>query len=183
MNPIKFGAFLAPHHPIGENPILQYRRDLDLVEQLDPAWLRRVLVWRTPLNRLGSHPIAGDVSCRGRRTHPSHQPRYRRGVVAVSQSVSRRSAHCAARSHDKRPGNLGHRPRCTGFRCPHVGNRPHVVTRPSRRSDCCYSAAAGGGSGLPTSVTGSTCTTPNSNCFQYGARSHRPLHRWSAHQA
>ena len=35
MNPIKFGAFLAPHHPIGENPILQYRRDLDLVEQLD----------------------------------------------------------------------------------------------------------------------------------------------------
>jgi len=35
MLPIKFGAFLAPHHPIGENPILQYRRDLDLVEQLD----------------------------------------------------------------------------------------------------------------------------------------------------
>ncbi len=35
MQPIKFGAFLAPHHPIGENPILQYRRDLDLVEQLD----------------------------------------------------------------------------------------------------------------------------------------------------
>lgn len=35
MRPIKFGAFLAPHHPIGENPILQYRRDLALVEQLD----------------------------------------------------------------------------------------------------------------------------------------------------
>jgi len=35
MQPVKFGAFLAPHHPIGENPILQYRRDLDLVEQLD----------------------------------------------------------------------------------------------------------------------------------------------------
>ena len=35
MEPIKFGAFLAPHHPIGENPVLQYRRDLDLVEQLD----------------------------------------------------------------------------------------------------------------------------------------------------
>ena len=32
---IKFGAFLAPHHPIGEHPMLQYRRDLDLVEQLD----------------------------------------------------------------------------------------------------------------------------------------------------
>jgi len=35
MEPISFGAFLAPHHPIGENPILQYRRDLALVEQLD----------------------------------------------------------------------------------------------------------------------------------------------------
>ncbi len=32
---IEFGAFLAPHHPIGEHPMLQYRRDLDLVEQLD----------------------------------------------------------------------------------------------------------------------------------------------------
>ena len=30
-----FGAFLAPHHPIGENPMLQFRRDLDLVEHLD----------------------------------------------------------------------------------------------------------------------------------------------------
>src|SRR6266568_3895091 len=30
-----FGAFLAPHHPIGENPTLQFRRDLDFVQQLD----------------------------------------------------------------------------------------------------------------------------------------------------
>ncbi|HVY17307.1 MAG TPA: LLM class flavin-dependent oxidoreductase [Rhodopila sp.] len=32
---LKFGAFLAPHHPIGENPLLQFRRDLDLVEHLE----------------------------------------------------------------------------------------------------------------------------------------------------
>src|SRR5499433_3152611 len=32
---LKFGAFLAPHHPVGEHPLLQFRRDLDLVEQLD----------------------------------------------------------------------------------------------------------------------------------------------------
>jgi limonene 1,2-monooxygenase len=32
---LKFGAFLAPHHPIGEHPLLQFRRDLDLVEHLD----------------------------------------------------------------------------------------------------------------------------------------------------
>src|SRR5713101_2429353 len=32
---LKFGAFLAPHHPIGEHPMLQFRRDLDFAQQLD----------------------------------------------------------------------------------------------------------------------------------------------------
>ena len=32
---LNFGAFLAPHHPVGEHPMLQFRRDLDLVEHLD----------------------------------------------------------------------------------------------------------------------------------------------------
>jgi limonene 1,2-monooxygenase len=35
MSRLNFGAFLAPHHPIGEHPMLQFRRDLDLVERLD----------------------------------------------------------------------------------------------------------------------------------------------------
>jgi limonene 1,2-monooxygenase len=35
MTRLRFGAFLAPHHPIGEHPMLQYRRDLDLAERLD----------------------------------------------------------------------------------------------------------------------------------------------------
>src|ERR1700761_6835550 len=30
-----FGAFLAPHHPIGENPLLQFRRDIKFVKHLD----------------------------------------------------------------------------------------------------------------------------------------------------
>ena len=32
---LRFGCFLAPHHPLGENPTLLLRRDLDLVELLD----------------------------------------------------------------------------------------------------------------------------------------------------
>src|SRR5215469_13587431 len=32
---MKFGCFLAPHHPIGENPILQFRSDLALAQRLD----------------------------------------------------------------------------------------------------------------------------------------------------
>ncbi len=35
MTHLNFGAFLAPHHPIGEHPMLQFQRDLDLVEHLD----------------------------------------------------------------------------------------------------------------------------------------------------
>jgi limonene 1,2-monooxygenase len=35
MSRLGFGAFLAPHHPIGEHPMLQFRRDLDLVQRLD----------------------------------------------------------------------------------------------------------------------------------------------------
>ena len=35
MSRLRFGAFLAPHHPLGESPTLLLRRDLDLVAQLD----------------------------------------------------------------------------------------------------------------------------------------------------
>ena len=35
MTRLKFGAFLAPHHPLGEHPMLQFQRDLDFVAHLD----------------------------------------------------------------------------------------------------------------------------------------------------
>ena len=37
-----FGAFLAPHHPIGENPTLQFRRDLKFVQHVDELRVRPV---------------------------------------------------------------------------------------------------------------------------------------------
>src|SRR5258708_2530229 len=45
---LKFGAFLAPHHPIGEHPMLQSRRDLDGAEHLDALGYNES--WR------GEHP-------------------------------------------------------------------------------------------------------------------------------
>lgn len=33
--PLKFGTFIAPFHPVGQNPTLALERDLDLVEHLD----------------------------------------------------------------------------------------------------------------------------------------------------
>ncbi len=35
MSRIKFGTFLAPHHPLGEHPTLQFQRDLDFAAHLD----------------------------------------------------------------------------------------------------------------------------------------------------
>lgn len=35
MTRLRFGAFLAPHHPVGEHPMLQFERDLAFVEHLD----------------------------------------------------------------------------------------------------------------------------------------------------
>ena len=32
---LKFGAFIAPHHPIGEHPMLQMRGDIRLAKHLD----------------------------------------------------------------------------------------------------------------------------------------------------
>ncbi len=42
--PMRFGIFLAPFHPVGQNPTLALERDLDLVEHLDrlgfdEAWI------------------------------------------------------------------------------------------------------------------------------------------------
>ena len=32
---MKFGAFLAPHHPIGEHPMLQFKNDIRFATLLD----------------------------------------------------------------------------------------------------------------------------------------------------
>ena len=42
--PLRFGIFLAPFHPVGQNPTLALERDLDLIEELDAlgfdeAWI------------------------------------------------------------------------------------------------------------------------------------------------
>jgi limonene 1,2-monooxygenase len=35
MDRMRFGAFVAPHHPVGESPMLLFRRDIALAQQLD----------------------------------------------------------------------------------------------------------------------------------------------------
>ncbi|MBB3050847.1 hypothetical protein FHS23_001870 [Prauserella isguenensis] len=53
MDRLRFGTFLAPFHPAGENPTLALQRDLELVEHLDAcgydeAWIGVSTTRRAP---------------------------------------------------------------------------------------------------------------------------------------
>ena len=124
MTHMRFGAFLAPHHPIGEHPTLQIRRDLELAEHLDRPRLRRVLVRRAPLRRLGDDRLAGDVPRRRRREHPAHHARHGRRLAAVPPPLQRRPAHRAARPPDPRPRHARRRPGRAAVRRPHARHPP-----------------------------------------------------------
>jgi limonene 1,2-monooxygenase len=75
-----FGAFLAPHHPIGEHPTLQLRRDLDFAEHLDKLGYDEF--WCGEHHSTGWEVIASPemfLAAAGERTH-----RIRLGTGVVS---------------------------------------------------------------------------------------------------
>lgn len=80
MSRLKFGAFLAPHHPIGESPTLQFQRDLDLAEHLDRLGFDEY--WCGEHHSTGWEMIASPemfLAAAGQRTH-----RIRLGTGVVS---------------------------------------------------------------------------------------------------
>jgi limonene 1,2-monooxygenase len=80
MSRLRFGAFLAPHHPIGEHPMLQFRRDLDLVQRLDELGYDEF--WCGEHHSTGWEVIASPemfLAAAGERTH-----RIRLGTGVVS---------------------------------------------------------------------------------------------------
>ncbi len=80
MSRLRFGAFLAPHHPIGEHPMLQFRRDLDFAEQLDKLGYDEF--WCGEHHSTGWEVIASPemfLAAAGERTH-----RIRLGTGVVS---------------------------------------------------------------------------------------------------
>jgi limonene 1,2-monooxygenase len=77
---LKFGAFLAPHHPIGEHPTLQFRRDLDFAAHLDRLGFDEF--WCGEHHSTGWEMIASPemfLAAAGERTH-----RIRLGTGVVS---------------------------------------------------------------------------------------------------
>ena len=66
---IQFGTFLAPHHPSGENPTLQFQRDLELAAHLDRLGFDEFWCGEHHSSGLGDDRLARDVPRRGRSAH------------------------------------------------------------------------------------------------------------------
>ena len=80
MSRLQFGAFLAPHHPIGEHPMLQLRSDLALAEHLDKLGFDEF--WCGEHHSTGWEVIASPelfLAAAGERTH-----RIRLGTGVIS---------------------------------------------------------------------------------------------------
>ena len=81
MSRLKFGAFLAPHHPIGEHPMLQFQRDLDLVEHLDRLGLEEF--WCGEHHSTGWEIIASPEMFLAAAGQRSHRIKLGTGVVSL----------------------------------------------------------------------------------------------------
>ncbi len=81
MTRLGFGAFLAPHHPIGEHPTLQFRRDLDFVEHLDKLGFDEF--WCGEHHSTGWEVIASPEMFLAAAGQRSHHIRLGTGVVSL----------------------------------------------------------------------------------------------------
>ena len=81
MDRLRFGAFLAPHHPIGEHPMLQFRSDLDLVSQLDRLGYDEL--WCGEHHSTGWEIIASPEMFLAAAGERSHRIRLGTGVVSL----------------------------------------------------------------------------------------------------
>ena len=128
---LKFGAFLAPHHPIGEHPMLQFRRDLDLVEQLDALGYDEF--WCGEHHSSGWEMIASPemfLAAAGERTK---RIKLGTGVISLPYhhpfNVAQRMVQLDHMTG--RPRHLRLRSRRAGIRCPYAWHRSDGAARPS----------------------------------------------------
>jgi limonene 1,2-monooxygenase len=81
MTAMQFGCFLAPHHPTGENPVLQFQRDLELVRQLDRLGFDEF--WCGEHHSSGWEMIASPEMFLAAAAQVSHRIRLGTGVVSL----------------------------------------------------------------------------------------------------
>jgi limonene 1,2-monooxygenase len=78
---MQFGCFLAPHHPIGENPVLLFQRDLEFVTHLDRLGFDEI--WCGEHHSSGWETIASPEMFLAAAAQVSHRIRLGTGVVSL----------------------------------------------------------------------------------------------------
>ena len=123
MNPkLRFGAFIAPFHPMDENPTLAIERDLELVQWLDTLGYDEAWIGEHHSAGLRDHRQPRGVHRRRGRAHQAHPPRHRRLVPALPPPVHAGRPDQPARPHDPRAGDVRRRPRRALVRRLHDGH-------------------------------------------------------------
>ena len=124
---LQFGIFLAPFHPVGQNPTLALERDLQLIEHLDALGFAEA--WFGEHHSAGYEIIASPevFIAAAASAHQAHPPGHRRLLAAlITTPTSGPTAWCCSTTE---PGT-GHDPRRAGqasLRC----LRRRASTRPS----------------------------------------------------
>ena len=130
---LRFGAFLAPHHPIGEHPMLQFRRDLDFVEHLDRLGYDEF--WCGEHHSSGWETIASPEMFLAAAGERSKRIRLGTGVISLPYhhpfNVAQRMVQLDYMTGG--PGHLRLRARRAGVRRPHAGHRSDGAARPPGR--------------------------------------------------
>jgi limonene 1,2-monooxygenase len=81
MTRVKFGAFLAPHHPIGEHPMLQLRSDIAFAKRLDELGFDEF--WVGEHHSTGWEVIASPELFLAAAAEHTHRIRLGTGVVSL----------------------------------------------------------------------------------------------------
>ena len=129
---MRFGIFMAPFHPAGENPTLLLDGDLELVEHLDRLGFDEA--WIGEHHSAGSETIASPeifIAAAAQRTRHD-QARHRRDQRQLSQPPVGGRAGGAARPHDQGPVHARARPRCAAERRGDDRPRHAPDARPAR---------------------------------------------------
>ena len=112
---LKFGIFLAPFHPVGQNPTLALERDLQLIEHLDELGFDEA--WFGEHHSAGYEIIASPEVFIAAAAQRTRHIRLGTGVssLPVPPPVHAGRPHGAARPPDPRPRHVRRRARA---RCP-----------------------------------------------------------------
>ena len=156
MSPMQFGCFLAPHHPVGENPVLQFQSDLALVAHLDRLGFDEF--WCGAHHSSGWETIASPEMFLAAAAQHSHRIRLGTGVTSLPYhhpfNVAQRIVQLDHMSNGR--AMFGSGPGGIALRRSHPRDRPDPAARPPGRGAERDHPAPAGRRPVATSATGSS---------------------------